>query len=150
MCTKKMSKGYKLPNRVIEFILTCDINEFESLTIHKITKLFGVSRSYLFKTFKETMNFTLADFIKQQKMFLSAITLANDEKATVKWLSQKMGFCNSEYFINRFEEQFGITPGRYKQIQMEKAKSRIRPQNESTSIKKNTNRKKVGISVTLH
>lgn len=114
----KLKKKNSLANKVVEFLLTCELDVFETLTIHKITEIFGISRSYLFKEFKNKKAFTLNDFINREKMLRAAALLEKNEKLTIKKISEKFGFCTSEYFIILFEKHFGITPGRYRQLKL--------------------------------
>lgn len=109
----------KLSNTVIEFILKCPEKKLGDLSIGKIIDELEVSRANLYKQFKLSKNFTINEFINQQKVFRSATLLLKDETMTVKALSEKMGFCNPEYFIHVFEKYFGITPGRYKKLFLE-------------------------------
>ena len=101
---------------VIEFILKCPEKKLGDLSIGKIIDEFEVSRANLYKQFKLSKHFTINEFINQQKAFRAAILLLENDGITVKALSEKMGFCNSEYFIQVFEKYFGITPGRYKKL----------------------------------
>lgn len=111
-----MKEKNNLSNHVVEFILTCPEPMLRELTIGKIIDEFEVSRANLFKQFKTSKPFTINEFINQQKIFRAALLLEKDEELTVKTLSEKMGFCNSEYFIRVFEKYLGITPGRYKKL----------------------------------
>jgi AraC-like DNA-binding protein len=112
----QMKVKKNLSNLVVEFILTCPGGMLAELTIGQIIDEFGVSRAHLYKQFKMSKSFTIREFINRIRIFRSALLLTNNQELTVKMISEKMGFCNSEYFIRVFEKYFGITPGRYRQL----------------------------------
>lgn len=111
-----MVRKRELSDQVVEFIIVSANDDFESLTIKQIIQKFNVSRSHLFQTFKSEKPFSLGDFILREKMYRAASLLEEDEALTVKDLSEKMGFCNADYFIQTFKRYFGITPGRYREV----------------------------------
>ena len=111
-----MARKRDLSDKVVEFIIDRGNDDFESLTIKQIIRKFGISRSNLFHKFKSEKPFSLADFILQEKMYRAASLLVADVDLTVKDLSEMMGFCNADYFIQVFKRYFGITPGRYREV----------------------------------
>lgn len=143
-----MKEKSNFSDLVVEFILTYPERKLGDLTIGRIIDEFGVSRAQLFKQFKNSKNFTIKEFINQQKIIRSALMLLSDKELTVKTVSEEMGFCNSEYFIHVFEKYFGITPGRYKRLFLEKKYRK--PLNGQQDAKKDTlNRNQINRSIEM-
>ncbi len=105
-----------ITDEVVEFILTLPDGKVGMLTVDRIVDKFKISRSNLYKQFKKSKNFTLQNFINQQKIWRTACILRTDKQAKIRRLSEQMGFCNCEYFIRVFKSYLGVTPGRYKKL----------------------------------
>jgi two-component system, response regulator YesN len=112
--TKKMKKN-NLSDRVVEFVLNCPIDEFHSLTVTKIAATFRVNRCYLSRKFKSDKDFTLCEFLIREKLSRSVGLLKEDKDLTIRELSAKMGFSNTNYFIQIFKNYYGTPPGRYRE-----------------------------------
>lgn len=112
---RSMSKRQnECAERVVKYVLTRSDEELGELTIEKIVYLLNIGRSQLYDTFKALKKITPGKFLMQAKMVRSAMLLEADKRISIKALSQKMGFSNSDYFNRIFKEYFGTTPGRYR------------------------------------
>ncbi len=110
-----MMDNEKLPDLVMEFVMTCNDEELRKLTVSSLAKRFHVDRSHLAREFKAGKNFTLSKLLQGEKMARAASLLSSSSKFTLKWLSQKMGFCTSEYFREVFKKYFGVVPSKYRE-----------------------------------
>jgi AraC-like DNA-binding protein len=107
----------KLSYRVVEFILTRDIADFESLNVNSIAREFKVNRSYLSQRFKRDIKYSLHEYILMIKILRSLTLLEmRENRITIEDLSQKMGFSSSDYFRRVFKQKMGITPGKYRNL----------------------------------
>ncbi|MGE5342552.1 MAG: helix-turn-helix domain-containing protein [Candidatus Omnitrophota bacterium] len=108
-------KKNSLSDRVVEYVLNCSNNEFQNLTVAKIAAFFQVNRCYLSRKFKVDKDFTLCEFIIREKLSRSVGVLQEDRDITIRELSTKMGFANTNYFIKIFKRFYGTPPGRYRE-----------------------------------
>ena len=119
-------KKNELCDRVVEFVLTRDIDELAALTVADIARTFNVSQSFLNRKFKQERNFPLREYLFREKMNRSALLLREDAGLTVKNVADIMGFQDYDYFTYIFKNHFGVPPGRYREckvgLSMEKDK----------------------------
>ncbi|HLP44749.1 MAG TPA: AraC family transcriptional regulator [Candidatus Deferrimicrobium sp.] len=108
-------KKSNISDRVVEFVLNCSNEDFQSLTISKMARQFNVNRCYLSRKFKKDKEFTICEFVVREKLFRSIEILKEDPQVTIKEISEKLGFANSNYFCRIFKRHFGTTPGRYRE-----------------------------------
>jgi len=107
-------RKHTISDRVVEFVLNCSIEQFQNLTVSKLAEIFRVHRCYLSRKFKNDKDFTICEFLLREKLFRAVELLKRDNELTIRELSEKMGFSNSNYFIRIFRRHFGISPGRYR------------------------------------
>jgi AraC-like DNA-binding protein len=108
-------RKHTISDRVVEFVLNCSIDQFQNLTVSKLAKIFNVHRCYLSRKFKNDKEFTICEFLVREKLFRAVDLLKSDDELTIRELSEKMGFSNSNYFIRIFRRHFGISPGQYRE-----------------------------------
>lgn len=108
-------KKANLSDRVVEFVLNCPSDEFQNLTVTKIASTFNVNRCYLSRKFRNDKDFTLCDFLIREKLSRSVGVLRQDSDITIRELSSRMGFSNTNYFIQIFKSYYGTPPGRYRE-----------------------------------
>lgn len=104
----------KISDNVVEFILTREVKELESLTVNAIARRFNINRCYLSQRFKYDKNISLHSYILMIKILRSILLLETEKNITVEDLSQRMGFSSSDYFTRIFKKMMGTTPGKYK------------------------------------
>ncbi|MCP5103945.1 MAG: helix-turn-helix transcriptional regulator [bacterium] len=104
----------RISDNVVEFILTRDSRDFETLNVSSIARVFKINRSYLSQRFKADKKFALHEYILKIKIMRSVSVLEIEEDITVDKLSKRMGFSSPDYFRRIFKERVGITPGKYK------------------------------------
>lgn len=127
----------KISYVVVEFILTRDITDFESLNVNSIAQEFNINRSYLSQRFKRDIKYSLHEYILMIKILRSLTLLEmKDNRITIDDLSKKMGFSGSDYFRRVFKQKMGITPGRYKKLYKEKETFKNLPMQNPGRIKK--------------
>ena len=102
-------------DQVIRYIATREDEDFSLLSVSRLAREFKVDRYKLSRTFKAEMNVTLENYLLQEKMCRCAFLLMADRNITVKEVSEIMGFCTCDYFIQVFKKYFGIVPGQYKE-----------------------------------
>lgn len=106
-------------NEVFRCVVQLPEEEFAGLTIKMLAERFGVSRCHLSRAFHAERGMTLTTFIKRQKMLRAERLLAAERIMTVKELAARLGYADYQYFIARFKEQWGESPGRYRKLTAE-------------------------------
>ncbi len=114
---EKHEKDNTLSDRVVEYVLTREVNEMANLTVKNIASALEVNPSYLSRRFLIEKKVPLGEHIMQMKIYRSALLLIlNDSKElTVRQLAKNLGFCTTSYFIQTFRKLFGIGPGKYRE-----------------------------------
>lgn len=84
----------------------------ESQIINNIVKNFGISRSSLWRLFKQEINTTPTVYL--QKTRLENARLLLDEGHDITYTSTRCGFSDCSHFIKKFKEKYGVTPLNYK------------------------------------
>ena len=109
-------KNTKISDRVVEYVLTRNLEELSVLSVENIAHNLDINRSHLSRTFKQEKNSTIEEFISKIKIVRSAALLKENDALTIKNISKKMGFCRVDYFIRIFKLYFGTTPARYREL----------------------------------
>jgi len=109
-------KERNIPERAVEYVLTRDIDELAATTVDNIAQTLGIHRSHLSRAFKERKSFTIEDFLFKVKLMRAAYLLEDNSDITIKEVSNRMGFCRCDYFIQVFRSFFGTTPAKYREL----------------------------------
>ena len=109
-------KNKHFAEEVFRYVLKVSDRDFAHLTIKMLAERFAVSRCHLSRTFHNERKMTLATFIHRQKLLRAERQLLRDRSLTVKDLSSRMGYADYQYFISRFKEHWGESPGRYRKL----------------------------------
>ena len=107
-------KKDSLCDLAIEFILTRTLEEVGEVTVVRIARELKVSRSYLARVFKRERDVSLKEYLLREKMHRAESLLINESQITIKELSEKIGFLDTNYFAYLFKRYYGISPGRYR------------------------------------
>jgi YesN/AraC family two-component response regulator len=115
MNVKKVKKK-SLSDRVVEYVLSRDIDQLAVLTVEKIAFHLQINRSHMSRTFKAERCFTIEEFLFKIKIIRSASMLKEEPQKTIKEVSHRIGFSRCDYFIRIFKQYFGTTPARYRDL----------------------------------
>jgi AraC-like DNA-binding protein len=116
----------KVSDNVVEFVLTREVKELETLTVNAIARRFNINRCYLSQRFKYDKKVSLHSYILMIKILRSISLLEAEKNITVEDLSQRIGFSSSDYFTRIFKKMIGTTPGKYKKcLKKLKAKKNV-------------------------
>ena len=89
-------------------------NHYDShLQVNEIAKELNLSRSYLYKLFKEQTGYALKDYILKVKLEKSQQLLANP-RFSITEIASMVGFTDSLAFSKRFKKQYGQSPSQYR------------------------------------
>ncbi|WP_339847633.1 AraC family transcriptional regulator [Paenibacillus sp. FSL W7-1088] len=89
-----------------------EANLSEDLSLEAVgTKVF-LSPKYLSKLFKEEMGVTYTDYVTSRRMEQAKVLMENNNM-TIDRIASSVGYGTTAYFIKRFKEMYGCTPGHY-------------------------------------
>ncbi len=103
-------------------IKNCPAEKIGPLTPSDIARKFGVSISYLSRSFSNHNYFTLHGYLELYKFIQFQTVAARLKKPTVKEVLALMNIQNTSYFIRRYKMRLGDTPGQYCKEQRDRRK----------------------------
>lgn len=81
-----------------------------TLTINRITRLVGMSRTDLHRKLEKTVGMSASKYIRFIRLNKAAELLINEPEWSIYQVSLEVGFINQSYFTRRFHELFGVCP----------------------------------------
>lgn len=84
----------------------------EDLSLDAVSSKVYISPKYLSKLFKEELGITYTDYVTARRME-RAKALLESNSMTVEQIAGSVGYGTAAYFIKRFKEMYGCTPGNY-------------------------------------
>lgn len=84
----------------------------EDLSLEAVSAKVFLSPKYLSKLFKEEIGVTYTDYVTGQRME-RAKALLEKNNMTVEQIASTVGYATTAYFIKKFKEMHGCTPGNY-------------------------------------
>lgn len=110
---KVASISYSL--RTAQTIRYVEENYAEGITVKEIAQALAVSASFLSRTFKKEIGFTIHEYLNRYRVLKSLEFLKTESVTQTAYLC---GFCDSSHFISIFKEHMKITPMQYKKLQL--------------------------------
>lgn len=102
--------------RICHYVMQLPEGHIADLTINMLAERFAVSRCHISRRFHSERGMTLAIFIQRRKLLLAERFLMREPALTIKGLAARMGYSDYQYFILRFREHWGTSPGRYRKL----------------------------------
>ncbi|MCL6602207.1 MAG: AraC family transcriptional regulator [Paenibacillus sp.] len=84
----------------------------DDLSLEMVSAKVFISPKYLSKLFKEELGVTYTDYVTSQRMERAKILIENNNM-TVEQIATTVGYGTAAYFIKKFKEMYGYTPGNY-------------------------------------
>lgn len=84
----------------------------EDLSLEVVGAQVFISPKYLSKLFKEELGITYTDYVTCRRME-RAKELIENNNMTIERVASSVGYGTTAYFIKRFKEMYGCTPGHY-------------------------------------
>jgi len=113
---KKKSSDTFLSERVVELILTRNVESLARLTEEKIAETLEINPAYLLKIFETDQRICLSRFISREKIRRAFFILEKDHAMSIEGLSRKLGFCQANDFAREFEKFLAIEPTKFKDL----------------------------------
>lgn len=99
-------------NHITDYISN---NYKEINSIDEITKQCYISKSHLYRIFKEQLGISVSSYINNLKINNARELLVSGEMSILE-IAVESGFNSTQYFHKIFKEQFGCSPGEYRTI----------------------------------
>ncbi len=107
ICCKRSMLSIKIEQYIAEHIS-------EKIYIQSICDEFFISKSSLYRLFREEFNTTVIDFVLQKRLSLAHDLLKKRSDLDITQISASCGFTDYNYFIRIFKKHFGIPPLQFK------------------------------------
>ena len=85
----------------------------DELSLEEVGERLHFNAKYLSRKFKAITGTTINDYITRIRME-NAVNLLNQGDDSIERVARKCGYKATQYFIRRFKETYGITPGEYR------------------------------------
>ncbi len=90
-----------------------EANYAENLSLKSLGEKYFVNSAYLGQLFKKQYGCCFKDYVNGVRIRKAAeMLLRTDERVYI--IAERVGYKNMEYFINKFESIYGITPARFR------------------------------------
>lgn len=96
--------------KAVNFI---DANLDKSLSVQYISESINVSKSVLYKYFRDFFDCTLSEYITKKRIEKSVELLLGSD-LSIEEISKRVGFSSAAYYTMNFKKQKGITPFKFK------------------------------------
>lgn len=90
------------------------------ITMEQVSKASGISRRNLFRYFKTRLNCTPLEYLTRLRL-QRVLKLLLESDLSLGEIALRCGFCDSNYLSKQFSAEYGISPGRFRKQQREKA-----------------------------
>lgn len=85
----------------------------DSLSVESIANALSLNPSYLSKLFKQEMNITISQYIRQEKITVAQNMLRHLDESSLN-IANFLGFSSQSHFIQVFKKETGMTPEDYR------------------------------------
>jgi AraC-like DNA-binding protein len=109
-------KTVRLIDLALDFI---NKNYSYGLTVSQIANHLGISRSHLFRIFKENMDMSVQSYLLSYRLERAESMLKNTDRS-VKEIMYSCGFKDSPNFSRQFRSAYGLPPGAYRDAYRER------------------------------
>jgi AraC-like DNA-binding protein len=107
------SKSRKTFDKMKLIIKYVEHHYAEKITIAEISDVVGFSESHFMRYFKDTMNTSFIDYLKDYRLAIAARLLQSSESSILE-IAEEVGFENLSYFNRSFKKRYGITPTQFR------------------------------------
>jgi two-component system response regulator YesN len=96
-------------------LIEADIEEnyFENISLKSFGEKYYINSAYLGQLFKKQFGCSFKDYLNNVRVKKAAELMLNTDKKIYE-IAGEVGYKNLEYFINKFEETYDVTPTRFR------------------------------------
>lgn len=118
-----LKKSYATFEQIQNYI---DIHFTQDLTRDSIANTFGLNPAYISQLFKQITGNTFSNYLCTCRMSYAQKLLLSTQ-SPIKQIAVLCGYSEEVYFVRRFREVVGISPGRYRSQATQQAVSTAKP-----------------------
>ena len=85
----------------------------DKITIRDIAEVTGFSESHFMRYFRNIMNTTFVDYLREYRLTMAARLLTSSESSILD-IAVESGFENLSYFNRTFKKKYQMTPHEYR------------------------------------
>lgn len=118
-----LSTGYDFAltrdqKKTIQWIIYEDImnyinDHYQTVTISELTEVFHFQEDYFNRLIKKQTSLTYSEYVQKIRMEHAARMLIHTKKS-VETIAEEVGYNNRGFFYRIFQEQYGMTPAKYR------------------------------------
>jgi AraC-like DNA-binding protein/CheY-like chemotaxis protein len=108
-------KNYDLPFQVVKCIEYIEKNIYNKIEVKDLAGLVKCSEAHIFRIFKESLNITPHNFIKNVKMNKGK-ELIEKTDLDISSISFELQYISRANFTKNFKQFYGLTPSEYREI----------------------------------
>lgn len=97
-------------------------NYNKNLTVVDVADFIGISRSYLYRLFKEKYDLSPQEYLLEKRLH-SASKLLETTNDSIYEVSQQVGYDNQLLFSKNFRKHYGISPSKYRKVKEDQSQS---------------------------
>ena len=86
----------------------------DPLTLSDMAKQYYVNAAYLSRAFKKETGTNFNDYVRKLRME-KAIMLLRSTDMKIYEIAQLAGYDNVNYFMKKFQDDYGVTPGAFRE-----------------------------------
>lgn len=101
--------GEQLIDRMEDFV---EEHISEEITIERLCREFGVSRTRLYEITAPYISGTIGEFIRRKRLSYAKKLLKNTD-LSIDRVAEEVGFGDYNYFLRVFKKEYGISPKKY-------------------------------------
>lgn len=105
----------KLEHVIDEIISWIDTNIHKPIRIDDVAARAGYSKWHLQRVFMQTMNISIACYIRDKKLSLAAYDLQHSHESIIS-ISMKYGFESQPAFTRSFSHKYHVPPAQYRRL----------------------------------
>ncbi len=107
-----LSERGHLPSKLVRVLEYIEQNQNQTLTVNRICRNVGVSRSSLVRLFRDYFDRSPLQYILEQKIQISKSLIAS-ERFSLKEVAYKLGYASQTYFSRQFTQFTGVSPRQF-------------------------------------
>lgn len=108
--SKSLKKGVQHIQNIANYVTE---HYYENITLESLAKQYFFNPSYISRAFKQQLNISFTDFIKNVRVREAALLLQNSDLSVIE-ISQKTGFESSTSLCRAFKAIMGTSPLQYR------------------------------------
>lgn len=91
-----------------------DAHYTEPLLLGEIAKKYYINAAYFSRIFKKEVGINFNDYVRTKRLEEAALLLKSTDLKVYE-IAGRAGFENANYFMKKFQEFYGMTPGKYRE-----------------------------------